>query len=53
MIENKKRVFYVSIFSFFMEKRKHDKKKFDLPQRGFESRIFEQAPADNLNFEGD
>ena len=28
-------------------------KKFDLPQRVFESRIFEQAPADNLNFEGD
>ena len=27
-------------------------KKFDLPQREFEPRIFEQAPADNLNFEG-
>ena len=28
-------------------------KKIDLPQRGFEPRIFEQIPAQNLNFEGD
>ena len=33
-------------------KRKRDK-KIDLPQRGFEPRIFEQIPAQNLNFEGD
>ena len=33
-------------------KRKRDK-KVDLPQRGFEPRIFEQIPAQNLNFEGD
>ena len=33
-------------------KRKRDK-KIDLAQRGFEPRIFEQAPAHNLNFEGD
>ena len=37
--------------------RKRDK-KIDLPQRGFEPRIFEswifeQIPAQNLNFEGD
>ena len=41
---------------FFVEnmkmKRKRDK-KIDLPQRGFEPRIFEQIPAQNLNFEGD
>ena len=34
-------------------KRKRDKKKFDLPRQGFEPRIFEQVPAQNLNFEGD
>ena len=33
-------------------KRKRDK-KIDLPRRGFEPRIFEQIPAQNLNFEGD
>ena len=33
-------------------KRKKDK-KFDLPQLGFEPRIFEQIPAKNLNFEED
>ena len=33
-------------------KRKRDK-KIDLPQRGFEPRIFERIPAQNLNFEGD
>ena len=33
-------------------KGKQDK-KFDLPQQGFEPRIFEQVPAHNLNFEGD
>ena len=33
-------------------KRKRDK-KFDLPRRGFEPRIFEQIPGQNLNFEGD
>ena len=41
---------------FFVEnmkmKRKRDK-KIDLPWREFESRIFEQIPAQNLNFEGD
>ena len=49
MVENKD-------IQFFMEnmkmKRKHDK-KFDLPPLGFEPRIFEQIPAQNLNFEGD
>ena len=43
---------------FFMEnlkmKRKKDKKNFDLPEWGFEPRIFEQNfPAQDLNFEGD
>ena len=33
-------------------KSKRDK-KIDLPRRGFEPRIFEQIPAQNLNFEGD
>ena len=33
-------------------KRKRDK-KIDLSRRGFEPRIFEQIPAQNLNFEGD
>ena len=33
-------------------KRKRDK-KIDLPQRGFEHRIFERIPAQILNFEGD
>ena len=33
-------------------KRKRDK-KIDLPQRGFEPRIFEQIPTQNLNFYGD
>ena len=28
-------------------------KKIDLPRRGLEPRIFEQIPAQNLNFEGD
>ena len=41
---------------FFMNnmkmKRKKDKKIY-LPQRGFEPRIFEQIPAQNLNFYGD
>ena len=39
---------------FFMlnMKIKRDK-KIDLHQRGFEPRIFEQIPAQNLNFEGD
>ena len=41
-------------YSVFMEnmkmKRKQDKKNL---QRGFETRIFEQVPAQNLNFEGD
>ena len=33
-------------------KRKWNK-KFDLPNRGFETKIFEQVPDHNLNFEGD
>ena len=37
---------------FFIEKKK-GQKNFDLPEWGFEPRIFEQIPAQNLNFEGD
>ena len=34
-------------------KKKNGTKKFDLHWRGFELWIFEQVPANNLNFEGD
>ena len=38
---------------FFMEnlkmKRKKDKKKFDLPERGFEPQIFSNFPDHDLN----
>ena len=41
---------------FFMEnlkmKRKKDKKKFDLPEPGFEPQIFSNFPANDLNFHG-
>ena len=40
-------------YSVFLWRKENMTKKIDLPQRGFEPRIFEQAPADNLNFEGD
>ena len=33
-------------------KRKNDKKKFDLPEQGFEPRIFSNFPAQDLNFHG-
>ena len=53
--KKKKSILCVHI-QFFMEntkiKRKQDK-KFDLPQQGFEPRIFEQDPAQSLNFERD
>ena len=35
------------------EFEKRDKIFFDLPERRFEPRIYEQIPAQNLNFEGD
>ena len=41
---------------FFMENMKMKikwDKKIDLPRRGFEPLIFEQVPAQNLNFERD
>ena len=38
---------------FFMKRKRKRDKKIDLPQRGFEPRIFEEIPAQNLNFEGD
>ena len=33
-------------------KRKKDKKKFDLPEQGFEPQIFSNFPAHDLNFHG-
>ena len=33
-------------------KRKKNQKKFDLPERGFESQIFSNFPAHDLNFHG-
>jgi hypothetical protein len=39
---------------FYKEYEKETgQKKIDLLQQGFEPRIFEQVPAQNLNFEGD
>ena len=51
MVEEKGMQFFI-INMKMKRKRKRDK-KIDLPQRGFEPRIFEQIPAQNLNFEGD
>ena len=42
-------VFYLE----YENEKKKGQKKIDLPQRGFEPRIFEQVPSHNLNFEGD
>ena len=36
-----------------VKEKKKNGKKFDPPPLGFEPRIFDQAPAHNLNFEGD
>jgi hypothetical protein len=38
----------------FENERKNDKKKFfDLPEQGFEPRIFSHFPAQDLNFHGE
>ena len=49
-------MFYYSVFCGQNEKGKEKRnmmKKNYPPPRGFEPRIFEQVPAENLNFEGD
>ena len=41
---------------FFMENMKMKRKReknFDIPRRGFEPQIFDEIPAQNLNFEED
>ena len=43
----------MQFFMINMKRKEKGTKKFDLPQRGFEPGIFEQIPAQNLNFEGD
>ena len=43
------------IYSFYGEfenEQKKDKKKFDLPEWGFEPQIFSDFPAHDLNFHG-
>ena len=44
---------YSVSYGKYENEKKTGQKKFDLPQRGFEPPIFEQIPAQNLNFEGD
>ena len=44
---------YSVFYGEYENEKKMGQKKFDLPQRGFEPRIFEEVPAQNLNFEGD
>ena len=43
----------MQFFMIDMKMKRKRVKKIDLTQRGFEPRIFEQIPAQNLNFEGD
>ena len=44
---------YSVFYGEYENEKKTGQKKFDLPRRGFEPRIFEQVPAQNLNCEGD
>ena len=53
--------FFLFIFKFFRcavfygefeNEQKKDKKKFDLPERGFEPQIFSNFPAHDLNSHG-
>ena len=44
---------YSVFYREYENEKKTGQKKFDLPRRGFEPRIFEQVPTKNLNFEGD
>ena len=43
----------MQFFMINMKMKRKRVKKIDLPRRGFEPWIFEQIPAQNLNFEGD
>ena len=44
---------YSVFYGEYEDEKKTGQKKFDLPLQGFESRIFVQVPANNLNFERD
>ena len=46
-------MFQYSVFYGEYENEKKKGQKIDLRRRGFEPWIFEQIPAQNLNFEGD
>ena len=43
----------MQFFIINMKMKRKKGQKIDLPRRRFEPRIFEQIPAQNLNFEGD
>ena len=43
----------MQFFIINMKMKRKRNKKIDLPRLGFEPRIFEQIPAQNLNFDGD
>ena len=43
---------YAVFYGEFENKKKKGQKNFDLPERGFEPRIFSNFPAHDLNFHG-
>ena len=53
MVKEKGMQFFIINMKMKRKRKRKRDKKIDLPQRGFEPRIFEQIPAQNLNFEGD
>ena len=57
MVKEDIKEYFMCQYSVFYGKYENEKKvgqrEIDLPQWGFESWIFEQVPAHNLNFEGD
>ena len=44
---------YSVFYGEYEKEKKTGTKKFDLLQQGFEPRIFQHVPAQNLNSEGD
>ena len=44
---------HMQFFMINMKMKRKRGQKINLPRQGFEPRIFEQIPAQNLNFEGD
>ena len=44
---------YSVLYGEYENEKKKRQKKVDIPWQGFEPWIFEQIPAQNLNFEGD